>query len=430
MPLPPAIGTCTISGQALLPETGAPNTGTIVFTSTTELLDTADHVVLAPGAYPAQLASDGTFSVTVPYNDNPNVAPTGWSYLVTEAIIGGRPPFYVQVSRSLGATVKYDELVQAPIPSGPVFPQPWIPVTVVQTKGDLVAGSAPGAVVHVPVGADGLVLTAASAQPGGVAWTAAAGGGAVASVNGQTGIVVLVAANVGALAVAQNLADVASASAARTNLGLGNSATRAVGTTAGTVAAGDDSRIVNAVTSRDQHAAKLGLLLEPFPVEAINLISPGLGLVSGNLYGQLSRPTARLPLTAIGMWLCSAGSGPTGSSYIALLNEAGDELGVSVDMTSYLTDVANEGKFIEIPLVAPTAALDLDTGYYPCVLSNLSSIPKIAGCLPSAGTFRIPTMRGHLTSWFSPGLSSVPSHVDMAAVTPAVASYYIVGLPA
>lgn len=34
---------------------------------------------------------------------------------------------------------------------------------------------------------------------------------------------------------------------ARTHLGLGNSATRAVGTTAGTVAAGDDSRVVNAV---------------------------------------------------------------------------------------------------------------------------------------------------------------------------------------
>src|SRR5690606_17812934 len=36
---------------------------------------------------------------------------------------------------------------------------------------------------------------------------------------------------------------------ARTNLGLGNSATRNVGTTAGTVAAGDDSRITGALQS-------------------------------------------------------------------------------------------------------------------------------------------------------------------------------------
>lgn len=72
------------------------------------------------------------------------------------------------------------------------------------------------------------------------------GGGAVIDVNGQTGHVVISAVGLGALVAASNLSDLNNPVTARTNLGLGGAAVLSVGTTTGTVMAGDDSRVTGA----------------------------------------------------------------------------------------------------------------------------------------------------------------------------------------
>lgn len=89
---------------------------------------------------------------------------------------------------------------------------------------------------------------------------------------------------------ASNLSDLTSASTARTNLGLGGAATLAVGTSAGTVAAGDDSRLTNARTPTAHASSHAGAGSDPItalgPVTVLTTAAAVVPLVAKGVVSQ------------------------------------------------------------------------------------------------------------------------------------------------
>ncbi|WP_327376212.1 hypothetical protein OG393_21035 [Streptomyces sp. NBC_01216] len=212
MTFPTGTPTITLTGTLPSALAGTGYNGRVVLTPSTYLVDTSRSAIY-PGGGTVDI-TDGTFTATILPNDAAGIGPAGWRWRISIEPLGAPVQRFWAYITGTG-TVDISTLIPVPAPDG----------------GD-------------------------------------AGSGAVSSVNGQAGVVVLTYADVGAeqsgavtthteatdphgdrayadnafLAQSNNLTDLTDASAARTALGLGDAALLPVGTTAGTVAAGDDSR--------------------------------------------------------------------------------------------------------------------------------------------------------------------------------------------
>jgi hypothetical protein len=166
MPFPDGVEVVTVSAGTTGYRTldGAPYAGTIRFTPSVARVTSAEHGVIALGPVNATLSASGQFTETLLATDADDFSPTGWTYRVDEEFTNAPGRSYSISLPAAAPTVALPSLAPVEASSGTV--------------------SAP----------------------------------AVLSVNGDTGIIT------GLLEAANNLSDLASASTARTNLGLGTAA--------------------------------------------------------------------------------------------------------------------------------------------------------------------------------------------------------------
>jgi hypothetical protein len=188
----------------------------------------------------------------------------------------------------------------------------------------------------------------------------------------------------GAAQKSANLSDLTDASTARSNLGLGNSATRNVGSTAGTVAAGDDSRITGAFQSTggtiSGNVAVTGYALgQPSP-SSHNITAwcypPALAVnsaqvLNGVIYLVRMNIAASANVTKLYWWIGNNGSGPVaGQNEVGLYNSSGTKL-ASANVDSVISSAG-----LKTTTIA-SQALSAGSFYWVALLFNASGPPTL-----------------------------------------------------
>ncbi|MBW1601321.1 phage tail protein [Streptomyces sp. JJ66] len=470
--LPATLPTVTVTARYLTPD-GRPMTGLVEFRPPA-MLTHSDADVMVGGPTVARLDAEGRISVVLPATDGPGWNPATWTYTVSEQLAGVTPRRTYQIvlpaaqpQLDLADVVPADpatpHYVAVPGPAGPPgAPGPQGPrgepgavhsvnghtePDITLTAADVAA--VPAASVGAASGVaalDAQGLVPAAQLPSGT-------GGAVASVNGATGDVVLTAADVGALD--QATADGRYLTRAPVDSVNGRTGAVTLGAAdVGAVPAGDAVLLSGpqAITGAKSFAVPPSAAADPASgdelarrsyvdaVSAAGSWSPAAVGFAGWSFdpATTSADTAQYcvngwlyligvplhaPHTIFDLVFYTAGYGGgalSSSSYAGLYTGAGTRVGVTQPLTQLIP--ANEGQTVVCPLTSPYAAQP--GNYWIALLINgpnpRSDGPGFArgasiGNAP-AGSARMPgafVRHGRLSST---GRTSLPSSFNPTSV--------------
>jgi hypothetical protein len=124
MPNPDGLPTVTIHGKFEEPNaTGTALSGSVTFTPNVDIVTFPDQNVIVGGTETATLDSNGEFTITLIATDTANQQPSGWTYSVTEKLIGPRQRTYNIFLPYTVATVELADIT--PTSAAPTY----LPVT-------------------------------------------------------------------------------------------------------------------------------------------------------------------------------------------------------------------------------------------------------------------------------------------------------------
>lgn len=423
-----AVQKFTLTGTMNHPITGLPLDGYILVVPSNELVDTVEGIIFPPLGYQVPVSAgvvNPGGEITIPYTDNADIAPSGWSLVFTERFSGMTQKSYAAfVPASMGGQnniVNITALVELASP-------PAVVQYVISGQPLTISGT-PSA---------NQVLTALTANT--ADWqNVQGGGGAVSSVFTRSGAVTAQQGDYAAFYDALGAATTAQTNAQNftttsiNSLNLGTASTHAAGDfdTAGSANTAQANAIstsstnttnaINALSlgtkSKQNSTGKYGLLAVVVEPEDC-LQSGGSTLTSGFQICNLIRPDGPISIADLGIWITTAGVTASGYNGLALYTEAGVLIDQTPDLsTAFATTGYIQNAFNSI-LSYNTQA---NTSYYLSVLSHFSgTAPKAASKI--AGQV-IPVINGHYFSISKSGVATFPANFTPSTYTTSTASY-------